>query len=351
MKKLFLLTLLVGCGQVEPTITTPQPVAVARGIPVRFVPEKGVYAVDIEVDGKLVRDVMLDTGSSNLILVDYPGLDAPISAPFSVQYGIGDGMVELHRVSVSLGEMSRVYTVGVFTRGTDVHNILGLGFDANVVGPAVPTFLDSFTLNLCRHGTRSFIELGVTSTFHETAVIPNSFNGNSYDSYSVQPTALHIDGKEVAKFPTQQQGYVTLVDSGTNSFHYLPETVIAAIAEHYKEVVPTTFWHYSNNVAITEYQFNKLGPISVEFPNLNGGTFTVDIPPEGYTGKFSNGIRALITPAFPIRTNVKLTILGSLFITNALIGFDKQNHKLSFSSNEELCDTQKNAPQQKPTVE
>lgn len=334
---LLALLALVGCGHESATDIRPPPTPVAqRGIPVRFNKEKALYVVDLRVNDTIIRDVMLDTGSSNLIFADYSGTDEPISAPFTAQYGIGGGSVELHLGPVTLGETTQNYPFGVFTSGVSVHNILGLGFDTNVVGPKVPTLVDSFTLNLCRDG-ESFMELKTTPSNNETAVIPNSFNGNSFDSYSVQPTALLVDGKPIGAFPTQAQGYVTLVDSGTNLFHYLPDSLIYALGQHYKEIVPPAFWNYHNNVTISKAQLEKLGKISVEFPNLHGGTFNVSIPPEGYTATYSDGIHALFASAFPIRSNVKLTILGSLFMTNALISFDKENRKLSFSENGDLC--------------
>lgn len=384
------LLLNAACGG-DPNQLGGQETSTLPGIPLTYRASNGVYSVDLDVDGQRISDVLIDTGSSNLIILGNDSVCAdcssatvkssalatytPSASPiengdqFTIRYGIGEGEVRLYdsEVAFSDGAEAIRYPIGVFVKAKNIGNILGLGYAANLVSlnnftplPFLDEYIlknklrDIFTLNFCpRSSELSFMTVGtipetkVNSQLKYTAIAPHQGSGDMV-RYDVSPTALWVDGEQQALgvFPESDGRVLTFVDSGTTLL-YLPDELIHAIADYYetKLGIPPSFWTGEDptTIRISASYLSQLKDLQVEFPDANGGSFKVNLSPKTFTftvgDSTSPSIVSAIRPAFPLDASgtVRAVILGSVFMQNSLVVFDREQHRIGFAPNKSLC--------------
>ncbi len=360
------------------------------------------YSMDLYVGGETFPDVLIDTASSNLILFgnstvcptcsqntfpDFtPTTYTPSSQPldngqtFTIKYGIGQGTVALYQDNVGLlaNGPTVSYPIGVFVSGTQVQNILGLGYAANVATvqgtqPPLPFFetyaqqtglQTLFSINLCPDGqngsfmTFDTIDSAVpTSSINYTTILQDSLlQQPTYDYYNVSAqtlSAVSASGQvtSLASFPTQQSDfYLTVVDSGT-SLLYLTQSMVNAIATYYQgkpatSQIPTSFWNLNPKKAetITPAQFSTLDNLQITFPSPNGGTFTVTLTPDTYiinanTAAAPEYVSGMTVAAAPTNTMPGIVLLGQPFLQNVYAVFNQTTQQLGFAPNQALCNS------------
>ncbi|RPH75873.1 A1 family peptidase [bacterium] len=315
-------------------------------------PEYFFYSVNMTIGGKVFSDILLDTGSSNLIVIgdrricpdctptaeDDPTYRSqpytPSSSPlfggqtFNIRYATAEGDVRLYQERIAFeSQGSEIdYPLGVFTDGERIQNILGLGYPANLASvedfsplPFFDQFAiqndipNLFAINICPDGLAgNFMTIGriaegiPADSIRYTPILPNSLlrERGIFDFYNIGPIDLRVEGEDspLAYFVTQEDRYLTFVDSGAY-FMYLPESMIQAIGSYYQRTlgIPETFWDLNDDVSKIEtidasFQ-SRLKPLLVTFPQINGGTFEVAISPATYTIRvlLENGKVALVS--------------------------------------------------------
>jgi hypothetical protein len=257
------------------------------------------------------------------------------------------------------------YDVGVFVSGSQIINILGLGYSDLIAGPSsyIPFWdsylsqaklTDIFAMNLCSFQSKSsFIEFGTADLNlkpNYTAIVPLPLkSGKKYLYYVVQPTSLKIDANTSVAFPTFKDQAFVIIDSGTTQI-MLNDEMLQRLGEFYGASpyhIDPKFWDNSPTSSITRTitaeQFALLKPLVVEFPDMNHGTFTVTLDPSKYTqeAQDSSGKSVYISnfaSVGPLSSDsVTTLIFGNTFMQNAYVIFDRANTRIGFASNAGLC--------------
>ncbi|MEI6805194.1 MAG: pepsin-like aspartic protease [Myxococcaceae bacterium] len=336
--------------------------------------------------------VLLDTGSSNLILIGdrslCPTSKCSINTPGEVQfsplpnqqsigtnydifYGLGNGTLSLYSEPVKLlSDGPEIqYDVGVFTQGEYLDNILGLAYESLLVGPstydsfwhhyqASQTITDVFAINLCMYNNQtSSVEFGsfdpgVNLQYTDILQTPHLARPQDLTYYTVQPLKLWLDDSNSVAFPAisgTDQVY-TIIDSGTGGI-FLTDQMLSAIAAYYESAgIPSEFWDNSPTaqkfVKIKPAQYAKLKPMQIEFSSSTQGgqTFRVALSPDSYlfiTAVDSNnnptGYGSLFASTSDVQDSGATLILGTPFMMNAYTVFDRANSRIGLADNTSLC--------------
>lgn len=342
----------------------------------------GGYLMDLWV-GQKAYSVLIDTGSSNLILVGdaqicpdcgygksgyTPGETSALlgsGQTYGIQYGIGYGNFELFQENVGLTQSSTVpYDLGVFVSGSQVMNVLGLAYADLAAGPSdakpfwdqfqsANRLNDIFSINLCPSTSKnSFIEFGTTDLSLNpsyTSILPLPLkSGSKFEYYVVQPTRLKIDANTSVAFPAFKDQAFVIVDSGTTQI-MLSSDMLKVLQDYYAAApynIDPSFWDNSPSSAattITAAEYASLKPLSIEFPDMNNGSFTVSISPSTYTQAGQDAQNRTVYTANMANagdlsnSNVTTLILGNKFMQNAYVVFDRANSRIGFASNAGLC--------------
>lgn len=349
----------------------------------------GLYMMPLLIGGKTYQ-MQVDTGSSNTLLLGSSSIcSSCASSPyyvatdgvyeptanstliaggqsFNITYGIGYGDFLLYNEQVSLPKGTPfTYPVGVFKQGESISNIVGLGYSINTAGPdEYGSFWDAlrehnklpnvFSLNLCvDNNPHSYIDFGQYDNslpIQWTAINPlQTTNGDLFIHYVVQPVSLTTAGKTIA-FPTQQNGYATIADTGS-SLLMLTKDMINQIADAYPQVSPD-FWDADvlntaagdTVMALTQLGFAMLKPIEISLPDENQNLFKVSIPPEDYTMKVpdpTTGETLYVSniSSVPERVGNRFgfLILGDVFLMNHYVVYDNAGKRLGIADNKKLC--------------
>lgn len=349
----------------------------------------GLYMMPLIVGGKTYQ-MQVDTGSSNTLLLGSPNIcSSCASSPyyaatdgvyeptanstliaggqsFNITYGIGYGDFALYNEQVSLPKGTPfTYPVGVFKQGESISNIVGLGYSINTAGPDnYGSFWDAlrehnqlpnvFSLNLCvDNNPNSYIDFGrydKNLSIQWTPINPlQTTNGDLYVHYVVQPVSLTTAGKTIA-FPTQQDGYATIADTGS-SLLMLTKDMINQIAQAYPQLSPE-FWDADvlnttpgdTVMALTQLGFATLKPIEISLPDENQNLFKVSIPPEDYTMKVPDPttgetlyVSNISSVPEPVGNRFGFLILGDVFLMNHYVVYDNEGKKLGIADNKNLC--------------
>lgn len=390
----FALIWLLSCGTSNLSVTGPGSelfgLGPTPGIAVTYHPSEAIYTVDLMIDGQKFPNVLIDTGSANLtvfgdstlcptciptsgITTFEPATFTPTEPAlnngqsFGIKFGVGSGTVQNYSALIGFENMGKPieYSLGVYTKGQHLDNALGLGYAANMVGLPGSTplpFLDLFiaqnnlanlfTLNFCQAQSGSFMTIGtipapiLERTIHYTPIVPNSLRTTPrYDFYAVAPISIGFADALPFPFPTQKEGFLTIVDSGT-AMLYLPQKVLNALADAYEaKGIPRAFWDvYAPGAATLAFdQFQLLKDIELEFPAESGPSFKVKIRPETYTIK-SGTVEtpvyySAISRALDLNTagSQQLVILGEVFLQNSYAIFDREKNRLGLTPNGVMC--------------
>ncbi|MEM7352173.1 MAG: pepsin-like aspartic protease [Acidobacteriota bacterium] len=315
-----------------------------------FVP--GTYTMALQA-GTLAQsfDVVVDTGSANLILLGDSALcdncadavgqsyDPSKSSTaqlgettFSVHYG--EGSLEAREVSdkVALGSLSPIdYNFAVMTHQAGIHNTLGVTYKAvaQPQGKPLTPYLDElvqqtgmadeFSMLLCIEG-QSKITFGASDVevSNYTDIVEEKW-------YVVAPSKMQVKGgKRLGKFSAR-----AVVDSGTTEL-LVPASMNAKILRALQPVAQ------KNNLDLSHALFETSAEVIAQFPvlqvvieNSEGQKINLDIAPQTYFGKVATvGYRLLISVM-----NTGQVILGEVFMQNYHVVFDRANKRIGFGSN------------------
>ncbi|MEM8960345.1 MAG: pepsin-like aspartic protease [Acidobacteriota bacterium] len=315
-------------------------------------PVAGQYTMKLEVGTPAKSfDVIMDSGSSNLILLgdasrcetcqDIPGqtYDPDESSTsslngksFSIRYGSGELKAdEVEDVVAVPGVEGFSYTFGVMTQEAGISNILGLAYQplAQPNG-LLPTFFATlvdqagidnvFAMTLCGANKGGKIELGHTTT-EPTTYLPLA--GETY--YVVKPDhlALASTGETIGSFAS----VLTVVDSGTTEL-IVPQAMFDGIVSAI-ETSGTELDKRSDSEIVIKGRpdYDSLPTFQVV-----AGDVSLDIAPETYVKKLG------LTEHFLAIAAQERGILGQVFIENHYTVFDRANKRMGFAPIAGLCD-------------
>jgi hypothetical protein len=335
-------------------------------------------------DGSEVINVVVDTGSANLIVQGNqsicptcdtdensytPGASATTDGEnFKIQYGLGaTGTAIEYKDSVSLlcgGPIQKKF--GVLKETNNVSNILGLAYVAleqqTPSKDLVPFFrqlVDSglsaniFSLLLCNHKGGSNIIFGGNDPRVKdgdvkmyTPIIKETY-------YVVDARNLSFStGELIGEFKGASQGTEVILDSGSTMLILPPEmitpivTKLKAVASQKGITFPANFWTTTAIPKGTNMPTQELTEEQIAlFPSLkltmwdqsdSTGTkvITLTISPDTYFKSWDSPSKRAF--AFRSSTDNKV-VLGQPLFENYYMVFDRANKRVGFLEDDNLC--------------
>ena len=308
-------------------------------------------------------EVVLDSGSSNLILLGGPKLcdncskqtgavyepsassSAALSSDsFEIQYGSGSLKARQVADTVAVsGHEGFSYTFGVMTHQAGISNILGLAFESIAQpkdAPLQPYFealvqnaglSDVFSLLLCGEKKGGTVDFGGAAVEPEIylPIVDRSW-------YVVNVDELSIDGRSLGRLPQYERGRSkTIVDSGTNRlivpqkiFDGIKQAVESKIGEKLKDLGGGTLG-YDGKLP----DFSQLPAIEI-----TAGEQTLSIAPETYMRKLNSVVALFAVAPGGGAAGDETAILGQTFIENYYTVFDRANSRIGLAPIGDLCD-------------
>lgn len=327
-------------------------------------PVAGEYTTRIQVGTPPQEfEVVMDSGSSNLILLgdsslcdnctsevghQYAPGDSSTSSvsdtPIRIQYGSGQlDAVEATDVVALAGLEGFEYRFGVMTHDANVPNILGLAYEgiAEPSNDPLPTFFATlveqtgipnvFSMKLCGPEKGGSIEFGGSS------VEPTSYLPVTEQAwYVVEPDSLQIaggDGTSLGSF----DGVQTIVDSGTTEL-VVPQEMFDGIVQAVGEAAENAGYSLEE-IGSGSYGIVGSGGDLSALPTFQvvAGDATYDIAPSTYLKALpeeeGQGEIYLLSVS-----GSNQAILGQVFMENYYTVFDRANQRLGFAPIGDLCD-------------
>ncbi len=297
-------------------------------------------------------EVVADTGSANLILLgdsslcDNCGDEANQSlyspsksstaqlsqTDFSLHYGSGSLQARKVQDQVAVGDLAAIdYTFAVATHQTGIQNILGLAYKAVAQpqgAPLTPYFdqlvaqtgiADVFSMRLCTEG-QSKIRFGAAGV-----EVSDYVDIVEEKYYVIAPSKMQVEGgQHLGRFSVR-----AVVDSATTGLR-VPASIHAKILQALSPVAE------KNNVDLSHELIQTSAAVIEKFPvlqvvikNTHGEEIDLDISPRTYFGKIATvGYRLLIGAM-----NTEQAILGTTFMENYDVVFDRAGKRIGFGSN------------------
>lgn len=331
---------------------------------------EGAYTMPIEVGTPpQTFQVVVDTGSSNLIFLGPPSLCGNCSQQigqhpfdpqssssatleetgFSIEYASGSLQAKEVTDRVTVGDLPAIdYTFGMMTSDASIGNILGLAYQSVAQprhDPPVPFFDelvrqtgigDQFSILLCGDG-KSSITFGESST-EVSAYVPIT----EERWYVISPQKVQIKGgKSLGKISVP-----TVVDSGTTEL-MMPARLHRKFLDALDRVARKRGVSLSGELLkIPDDLIDRFPTFQVVIDDARGRSITLDIAPNTYFEKISTvGYRLLIG------VDDEQLLLGQVFMRNYRVVFDRAGKRIGLGPND-ACQSQvsrdRSAPRPKP---